>query len=89
MEGKKGKNEQYVTVSIQDFGIGIDETHQQRIFERFYQVDDSNKTALGLGIGLYISNEIIVRHHGHISLVSKKGEGSTFRFTILFNGVSD
>jgi PAS domain S-box-containing protein len=82
-------NEQQVTVSIQDFGIGIDEAHQQRIFERFYQVDDSNKIALGLGIGLYISNEIIVRHHGHISVVSKKDEGSTFRFTIPLNGVSE
>ena len=82
-------NEQYVTVSIQDFGIGIDEAHQQRIFERFYQVDASNKTAPGLGIGLYISNEIIVRHHGHISVVSKKGEGSIFRFMIPLNGDSD
>ena len=82
-------DEQQVAVSVQDFGIGIDDVHQQRIFERFYQVDDPDSAALGLGIGLYISNEIIVRHQGRISLVSKKGEGSTFRFTIPLRSVSE
>ncbi len=71
------------TVSVHDFGIGIAQSHQQRIFERFYQVTDpEEKTYPGLGIGLYISQEIIMRHHGHIWVESKKGEGSTFSISL-------
>ncbi|MFL5694081.1 MAG: sensor histidine kinase [Ktedonobacteraceae bacterium] len=70
-------------VSIQDFGIGIDETHQQKIFERFYQVTDpEEKTYPGLGIGLYISSEIVERHHGRIEVQSHKREGATFTVTL-------
>ncbi len=66
-------------VSVQDFGIGIDEAHHQKIFERFYQVIDSQeKTYPGLGMGLYISSEIIARHQGRMWIKSRKGEGSIF-----------
>ena len=68
-----------VIVSVQDFGIGIAATHQQHIFERFYQVTDrEEKTYPGLGIGLYISQEIVERHRGRIWLESSKGAGTTF-----------
>ncbi len=66
-------------VSVQDFGIGIDKTHHEKIFERFYQVTDpEEKTYPGLGIGLYISREIVARHHGRMWVESSKGEGATF-----------
>lgn len=66
-------------VSVQDFGIGINESQYQKIFERFYQVvDPEEKTYPGLGMGLYISSEIVERHNGRIWVESKKGEGSTF-----------
>ncbi len=66
-------------VCVQDFGIGIAETHQEKIFERFYQVNDATeKTFSGLGIGLYISNEIVRRHHGRLWVKSAKGAGATF-----------
>ncbi len=66
-------------VSVQDFGIGIDKTHHEKIFERFYQVTDpEEKTYPGLGIGLYISNEIVARHHGRMWVESNKGKGATF-----------
>jgi signal transduction histidine kinase len=68
---------------VKDFGIGIEEIHHQKIFERFYQIADrEEKTYPGLGIGLYLSHEIIKRHHGRIWVESKKGEGSTFSFTL-------
>ncbi|MFL5626146.1 MAG: ATP-binding protein, partial [Ktedonobacteraceae bacterium] len=75
-------------VSVQDFGIGIAEAHQQKIFERFYQVTDPmERTFPGLGIGLFISNEIIKQHHGRMWVVSSKGEGATFYFTLpLYKG---
>ena len=70
---------QQAIVSVQDSGIGIDKTHHEKIFERFYQVTDpEEKTYPGLGIGLYISSEIVARHHGRMWVESSKGKGSTF-----------
>jgi len=70
-------------VSIQDFGIGIDEAYHEKIFERFYQVSEPfEKTFPGLGIGLYICCEIIKRHSGRLWVQSRKGEGSTFIFCL-------
>lgn len=66
-------------VSVQDFGIGIDKSYHEHIFERFYQVTDpEEKTYPGLGIGLYISHGIITRHGGRMWVHSHKGEGATF-----------
>jgi len=73
------QEQEMVIVSVQDFGIGIDPSYHQKIFERFYQVTDpEERTYPGLGIGLYISRQIIEQHHGQISVQSRKGEGSTF-----------
>lgn len=73
------QKEEQAIVSIQDFGLGIAETYHQKIFERLYQVTDpEEKTYPGLGIGLYISNDIVERHHGRLWLESSKGQGSTF-----------
>jgi len=70
---------QHARVAVQDFGIGIDPVHHEKIFERFYQVTDpEEKTYPGLGIGLYISNEIVTRHQGRMWVESRKGQGSTF-----------
>ena len=73
------KEDHHVLVSIQDFGIGIAQEHQDKIFERFYQVTDlEEKTYPGLGIGLYISYKIIKRHGGQMRVESEKNKGSTF-----------
>ncbi len=70
-------------VSVQDFGIGIQESEHKKIFERFYQAPAPlEQTYPGLGMGLYISNEIITRHAGRIWVESQKGEGSTFYMAI-------
>jgi two-component system, OmpR family, phosphate regulon sensor histidine kinase PhoR len=70
-------------VSVQDYGIGIRKDQQKRIFDRLYQVTDSvEKTFPGLGMGLYISKEIIMRHKGKIWVESQKGKGSTFYFSL-------
>ncbi len=66
-------------VSVQDFGMGIDKTHHEKIFERFYQVTDpEEKTYPGLGMGLYISSELVERHGGRMWVESSKGKGATF-----------
>jgi signal transduction histidine kinase len=77
------KDQENALISVQDFGIGIAEAHQQKVFERFYQVvDPEEKTYPGLGIGLYISHQIIQRHQGCMWVKSKKGAGATFYFTL-------
>lgn len=75
-------NKQHVTVGIQDFGVGIPANKQKDIFERFYRVEETAHEFSGLGIGLYISSQIIVRHGGKMWVKSKEGKGSTFFFTL-------
>lgn len=72
-----------IKFSVQDKGIGISKENQARIFENFYRAFESEKIDYpGLGIGLYISAEIIKAHRGIIAVQSKKGEGSFFHFTL-------
>lgn len=67
----------YAVLKVIDHGPGISETDQKRIFERFERAID-HTTISGLGLGLYISKEIVQLHHGTIAVESKPGEGSTF-----------
>ncbi|HEY0246062.1 MAG TPA: ATP-binding protein [Mucilaginibacter sp.] len=71
-----------VRVSITDFGIGLSDEQRERIFERFYRVEDKMHMSSGLGMGLYISQEIISNHNGIIGVDSKLGKGSTFYFEL-------
>lgn len=73
----------YVSVSVKDYGIGIDEKDQEKIFERFYRAQGKEEqTFPGFGIGLFIAKEIIQRHNGTIHFMSEKGKGSVFTFTL-------
>ncbi|RWY57111.1 sensor histidine kinase [Mucilaginibacter gilvus] len=72
-------------VSVQDFGIGIDKSQQGRVFTRFYRVENLAAHMSGLGIGLYISHEIVNRHNGKIWLQSSPGAGTTFHFEVPIN----
>jgi signal transduction histidine kinase len=68
-----------VQVAVQDFGIGIAEENQQKVFERFYRVDGTKQdTYPGLGLGLHIAAEIAKRQNGHLSVESIPGKGSIF-----------
>ncbi len=72
-----------VICSVKDFGIGIPKDMQQKVFERFFRVDAKNlETYPGLGLGLYISSEIVKRQGGEISVKSTLGKGSTFSFSV-------
>lgn len=75
----------FLVVSVQDFGIGISEKIQGRIFERFFRAPDPENTFPGIGLGLYISSEIVRRHNGRIWFNSKVTEGSTFYFSLPLN----
>ncbi len=74
-----------VKVSIKDHGIGISKHNLEKIFDRYYRVDDHAVNIPGLGIGLFISYEIIQRHQGKLWVESEPGKGSTFYFTLPVN----
>ncbi|MDQ1096766.1 MULTISPECIES: PAS domain-containing sensor histidine kinase [Chryseobacterium] len=71
-----------VKVSVRDFGPGIPADKIPYLFDRYYRVDYSGVQYSGLGLGLYISAEIIKKHHGQIGVDSELGKGSTFWFTL-------
>jgi PAS domain S-box-containing protein len=76
-----------VEVCVQDFGIGIAEDKVDKVFEQFYRVSgDKEHTFPGLGLGLYISSEIIIREGGKIWVNSIEGKGSTFCFSLPLEG---
>ncbi|RFZ84981.1 PAS domain S-box protein [Mucilaginibacter terrenus] len=71
-----------VVVSVEDFGIGIDEEHLDKLFDRYYRVDNTAMRFEGLGLGLFISSEILKRHHGTFWIESRQGQGTTFFFRL-------
>ena len=72
-----------VTFAVRDEGRGISEEQQRHIFERFYRVHANANTGIeGLGLGLYIAHEIVIRHGGRMWLESRTGQGSTFYFSL-------
>lgn len=76
------RQKESVVVSVQDFGIGISKKNQAQLFTRFYRVESTAEKFSGLGIGLYISAEIIQRHLGKMWVKSTEGKGSTFFFQL-------
>lgn len=73
-------------LSVKDSGVGISKENKNRIFERLFRGFEKEKeTYPGLGLGLYISKEIIERHGGRIWVDSKPGKGSKFYFSLLLN----
>jgi signal transduction histidine kinase len=68
-----------VSVSISDNGIGIPPETLPHIFDRFYHVDQSGDQLFdGLGLGLAITNQVIIQHRGRLDVFSAPGKGSTF-----------
>jgi PAS domain S-box-containing protein len=79
-----------VIIDVEDFGIGISEEQQSRIFERFYQASEGSRTTFpGLGIGLYISDQIMKRHGGKITVLSEKGKRTVFRVLLPVTAVHE
>jgi PAS domain S-box-containing protein len=77
------QQQDFARIEVQDKGIGIPESKQKKIFERFYRVEgEARDNFRGLGLGLYISQEIIRRHGGRMGVSSQEGEGSVFWVTL-------
>ena len=71
-----------IILSVQDFGIGIASHELNRLFERYYRVDNAAMRFEGLGLGLFISSEILKRHEGSFWIESELEKGSTFYFRL-------
>jgi two-component system sensor histidine kinase VicK len=72
-----------VKIYVRDEGVGISETDQKRLFERFYRSKNEKiKTVSGFGIGLYLVSEILRYHNSHIEVESEEGVGSVFYFSL-------
>jgi signal transduction histidine kinase len=73
--------EDKISISVKDYGVGIPKEKQHLIFERFCRLNERS-TVSGLGIGLYISNQIIKQLGGSITVASESGAGSVFTVTL-------
>jgi signal transduction histidine kinase len=79
----EGTDGRWILCAVQDNGVGIDVTDQERIFEQFYRVQHvQTNEEQGTGLGLSITRSIVELHGGHIWVESEPGQGSTFYFTL-------
>ena len=77
----------HIQVSVKDEGVGINKADKSRLFERYFRAESNSAPYIsGFGIGLYLSAEIIERHHGKIWVESEVGKGSTFYFSLPLLG---
>ncbi|MBL4676769.1 MAG: PAS domain S-box protein [Mucilaginibacter sp.] len=72
----------FLKVSVSDKGMGIKMEDQKKIFERFYRVGEIQQRFPGMGIGLYVCDQIIKNHGGTLWVESEPGRGATFNFTL-------
>jgi signal transduction histidine kinase len=87
---KVKKDKKDVLFEVQDFGRGIPEDKQDKVFKLFYQVDAGmDRKFGGAGLGLAISRGIVMAHGGEIWVESKEGTGSSFKFTLPVEPIID
>jgi signal transduction histidine kinase len=72
-----------VEISVQDTGIGIKTSDQEKIFDKFYRSSDEKvREQTGYGLGLALAQQIIHMHHGKLSLESEYGKWTTFKILL-------
>ncbi|QNN40811.1 HAMP domain-containing sensor histidine kinase [Pedobacter roseus] len=76
------QKDKFIEFSVKDFGKGIDEKYQKRLFDRYFQVPTDGQNKSGSGLGLAISKDFIEAEQGKIWVVSAIGEGSKFCFSL-------
>ncbi|MDR2709412.1 MAG: GHKL domain-containing protein, partial [Elusimicrobiota bacterium] len=80
----------FVQITVADTGLGIEQKHLPRLFDRFYVVDKSRSRASGgTGLGLAIVKHIAIVHNGFIEVESKVGKGSAFKMSLPLKSALD
>lgn len=83
VRAEMAKKNNFIEVSVEDNGMGIAPELQEKVFDRFFRVENDTHTIKGTGLGLHIVKVTIEQHHkGEVFVQSKLGEGSTFGFRI-------
>ena len=84
------EKDEWIVIKVSDNGPGIPESERERIFDRFYRLDDSRaRDTGGTGLGLAIAREAIVMHGGSVSVSEKSGGGSVFTVILPMENRSD
>jgi two-component system sensor histidine kinase KdpD len=81
------RSESALIIAVRDRGPGIPERDLARIFEKFYRGPGADRKAVGTGMGLAITREILRAHHGDVHVQSSPGQGSEFSLSLPFNEV--
>lgn len=80
------KDPNFIEVSVEDSGIGIEPEHQEKIFDRFYRIENATHAIKGTGLGLHLTKITVEKHHqGQVFVRSKPNEGSIFGFRLPIN----
>ncbi len=83
-------NDDFALLSVKDEGIGIPSDQKEQLFERYFRARNVSVTSYGgLGLGLYISRDIVERHGGRIWVESEVGRGSTFYVALPLLGTAN
>ena len=77
------KENHYITIKIEDTGIGIAPEYLEKIFQRFYRAE-SSRTSAGTGLGLSLARTIVRQHKGEVQVTSCPGQGSVFVMTLPY-----
>jgi signal transduction histidine kinase len=83
VEMRLSSNQEHVLVAVTDHGIGMSTDTLPRIFDRFYHTERQDDDLFGgIGLGLSITRQVIMQHHGSLDVTSEPGKGSTFTLTL-------
>ena len=85
--GGDSTDKRMIEITVKDTGIGISESNLEKIFNRFFQIDDNSRQT-GTGIGLALTKELVKLHNGNISVLSKPGKGSKFTVHLPYEEIS-
>ncbi len=84
---KVSRDDQYVMIAVEDFGIGIRKEELHQVFDRFYRGgDELTRTVKGTGLGLTLVKQIVEAHKGAVQVESAPDKGSTFFIRLPLDG---
>lgn len=72
----------HVEIAVTDYGIGISAEYAGQLLDRYYRIESENTKFIGLGLGLFIVNDILEKHNSKLCIESTLGEGSRFSFSL-------